>query len=184
MRCQVYIPLHTPTARLQTGWRIGLCCLALADTAFPVLFALHTFYLFSETLASFHKYADDVVIGHPWRDAQGLSIINNALNCVSEWSGKNGLNLSPNKCVRCTLSLKRNSVTDHYLKVAIIGNVLFMVDSVTYLGITFARNAKWTNHVERIFRKCVRLSFFAKKLRRSSTPVEFIRKFYRGVRNT
>ncbi len=44
--------------------------------------------------------ADDVVIGHPCRDAQGLSIINNALKYVSEWSGQNGLNLNPNKCVQ------------------------------------------------------------------------------------
>ncbi len=36
---------------------------------------------------------------------------------------------------------------------------------------------KWANHVEGIFRKCARLSFFAKKLRRLSTPAEYIRKF-------
>ncbi len=45
------------------------------------------------------------------------------------------------------------------------------------LGVTFASNAKWTNHVEGIFRKWVHLSFFAKKLRSLSTPAECIRKF-------
>ncbi len=56
-------------------------------------------------------------------------------------------------------------------------NVLSTFDTVTYLGVTFARNAKWTNHIEGIFRKCVRLSFFAKKLRRLSIPAEYIHNF-------
>ncbi len=49
---------------------------------------------------------------------------------------------------------------------------------VVYLyRVTFVRNAKWTNHVEGVFRKWVSISFFAKKFRRLSTPAEYIRKF-------
>ncbi len=65
-------------------------------------------------------------------------------------------------------SRKVNSVTD--LKATINDNALSTVDTVTNLGVTFAKNAKSTNHVEGIFRKCIRLSFFAKKLPRLSTP--------------
>ncbi len=90
---------------------------------------------------------------------------------------QNGLNLNPNKCVQCTFSLIGNVVTDPDLKATINDNALSTVDTVTCLGGTFARNANWTNHVEGIFRKCVRLCFFAKKLRRLSTPAEYIRKF-------
>ncbi len=50
----------------------------------PFFFTLHTSDLFSESLVYFLKYTDDVVIGHPCRDAQGLSIFNNALKYVSE----------------------------------------------------------------------------------------------------
>ncbi len=114
------------------------------------------------------------MIGHPCRDAQGLSIIINALKYISEWSGQNGLNLNLNKCVQCTFSLKENAVTDPDLKATINDNALSTVDTVTYLGVTFPRNAKWTNHDEGIFRECVRLSCFAKKLRRLSTPAEYI----------
>ncbi len=71
----------------------------------PFFFTSHTSDLFSESLVSFLKYADDVVIGNTCSDAQGLSIINNALKYVSEWSGQNGLNLNPNKCVQCTFPL-------------------------------------------------------------------------------
>ncbi len=129
----------------------------------PFFFTLHTSDLFSDSLVSFLKYADDVLIGHPCRDAQGLFIINNALKYVSEWSGQNGLNLNPNKCVQCTFSLKGNAVTDPDLKATINDNALSTIDTVTYLGVTFARNAKLTNHVENFFRKCVRLSFFCKE---------------------
>ncbi len=79
------------------------------------------------------------------------------------------------KCVQCTFFLIGNAVIDPDLKATINDNALSTVDTVTYLGVTFARNAKWINHVEGIFRKCVH--FFAKKLRRLSTPAEYIRKF-------
>ncbi len=74
-------------------------------------------------------------------------------------------------------TLKGNAVTDPDLKANINGNTLSEVESVTYLGVTFSNNAKWTAHVEDIFRKCVRLCFLVKKLCRLSTPAEFIRKF-------
>ncbi len=53
-------------------------------------------------------------------------------------------------------SLKGNAVTDPDLKATILSTV----DSVTNLGVTSARNAKRTDHVEGIFRKCV---FFCKE---------------------
>ncbi len=55
------------------------------------------------------------------------------------------------------LCLKGNGVIDSGLRATINGNALSMVDPVTYLGVTFTRNAK--------------------KLRRLSTPAEVIRKF-------
>ncbi len=73
----------------------------------PFFFTLHNSDLFFDSLVSFPRYADDVVNGHPCRDAQGLCIINNALKYVSEWSGQNGLNLNLNKSVQCAFSLKR-----------------------------------------------------------------------------
>ncbi len=58
---------------------------------------------------------------------------------------------------------KGNVVTDPDLKANINGNTLSEVESATYLGVTFSNNAKWITHVEDIFRKRVRLSFFVKK---------------------
>ncbi len=88
-------------------------------------------WLISESIISFLKYADDVVIGHPCRDAQGHSIISNALKYFSEWSGQNGLNLNPNKCVQCTFSLIGNAVTGLDLKAIINHSALSTVDTVT-----------------------------------------------------
>ncbi len=90
----------------------------------PFFFTLHASDLYSESLASFLKYADDVVIGHPPKDSQGIFTINNVFKNVSDWSGDNGLNLSPNKCVQCMLTLKDNAVTDPDFKANINGNIL------------------------------------------------------------
>ncbi len=42
------------------------------------------------------------------------------------------------------LSLKGNTVTDPELKANIKGNALSTVETVTYLGVKFSNNAKWT----------------------------------------
>ncbi len=142
---------------------------------FPLsFFTLHTSHPFSESLASVLRHADDVVIGHPCRVPQGISIINNALKYASEWSSENGLNLNPNKYVQCMFSLKGNACTDPELKATINDNAQSTGESLTSPRVTIARK---TNHAEGIFRKCVRLPFIAKKLRRLSTPAEFKSKF-------
>ncbi len=79
---------------------------------------------------------------------------------------RNGLNLNPNKCVQFMFSLNGNAVPDPGLKAAIDDNALSTVESVTYLGVSFSNNAKWTTHFEDIFRWYVRLSFFVKKIRK------------------
>ncbi len=108
----------------------------------PFFFTLHTSDLYFESLASFLKYADDVVIGHPCKDSQGIFIKSNALKYVSDWSGDNGLKLHPSKCVQCMFTLKGNAVTDLEFKANINGNTLSEVKSVPYLGVTFPNNAK------------------------------------------
>ncbi len=62
---------------------------------------------------------------------------------------------------------KGNAVTDPDLKSNINGKTLSEVESV---------NAKWTAQVD-IFRKCVRVFFFLKQLRRLSTPAKFNLRF-------
>ncbi len=61
-------------------------------------------------------------------------------------------------------TLKGNAATDLDFKANINGYTLSEVVSVTYLEVTLSNNAKWTAHVEDIFRKCVRLSFFCKEI--------------------
>ncbi len=73
---------------------------------------------------------------------------------------------------------KGHAVTDPQLKANRNSNVVFTVESVNYLGVKFSNiNAKRVSHVEKIFIKCVRLPVFVKKLRRLSTPADFIHKF-------
>ncbi len=74
-------------------------------------------------------------------------------------------------------SPKVQLLAHYFFLLYINGTTLSEVESVTYLGATLTNNANCTAHIEDIFRKCVRLSFFVKKLRMLSTPAEFIRRF-------
>ncbi len=76
--------------------------------------------------------------------------------------------------------VKGNAVTDPDLKATINGNAQTTVDAVTYLGVTFSSNAEWDTHAEGIFR-CVRLSFFVKKLLRLTTPLSLFANLSRRV---
>ncbi len=89
--------------------------------------------LLSELLVSFLKYANDVIIGHLCRDSQGISIVNNALEYVSQWSGENGL---------------------QNLKPTISGSALSTVEPVTYLGVTSSTNAKLRKFFENVCASC------------------------------
>ncbi len=122
-------------------------------------------------------FADDVFIGHYNWDFQGIFIISYALQYVSEWSKKNGLNLNPKQLAQYMYTLTGNAVTNPDLKASMNRNSLSTVESVTYLGDTFTINANRANYYEGIFRKRVRLSIFANKLGRLSTPAECISKF-------
>ncbi len=70
---------------------------------------------------------------------------------------------------------------DPDLKTNLNGYTLFTVELVLNIEGTFSNNAKLATHVENTFIKCVRLSFFVKKLQKLSTPVELIRIFFLGV---
>ncbi len=103
------------------------------------LSTLHISNVFSVQLASFLKYADDVVIDHRFRDPQNISI---TTKYVPEWSVENGLNLNPTKYVQCMLFLRGNAVTNPDLKATIYSNALSTLEAVTHLGVTFSSNAK------------------------------------------
>ncbi len=60
------------------------CGVLQGDVFSPLFFTLHISDLYAESLASFLKYADDVVIDHPCKDCQGIFTINNALMYVSD----------------------------------------------------------------------------------------------------
>ncbi len=57
-----------------------------------------------------------------------------------------------------------NAGTNPDLKDATNGYTLSTVESVTYLGVTVLNDTKWTTHIGEIFRKCVHLSSFCKRI--------------------
>ncbi len=121
---------------------------------FPCSFSPFMHPIFS--LNHWLPFADDVVIGHPYGDFQGIFIMSNALKYIAEWP-------QPQKMLQCMYILMGNAVTNPDLKATINRNSLSTVESVTYLGDTFAINTNRTNYFERILRKRVRRSIFCKE---------------------
>ncbi len=155
-----------------------MCCGRLPGTVLSPYFLLFTLLIFSlNHWFPFFKYANDVVIGHPYRLSRGIFTINEPLKYVSGCSGENGLNFNPNECVKCMFFFKGSAFANSDLKATLNDNVLSTVTLATYPGDKVSNNTKWSTYVEEIVRKCVHLPLIVKKFRRLSTPAEFIRKF-------
>jgi len=51
---------------------------------------------------------------------------------------------------------------------------------VKYLGVTFSSNLNWTKHTEHVYRKCLRLSFYIKRLITACVPHKILKHFVDG----
>ncbi len=71
-------------------------------------------------------------------------------NCWTA-AGENGLIHNPKKCIHCIFSIRGNADTKPDFKATINANALSTVEFVIYLAVSFARDAKWTTHIEEMF---------------------------------
>ena len=104
-----------------------------------------------------------------------------SLNVLNDWSSSCSLMLNVNKCVEVPFCLKTGPcyqalLTD--LPNFIVNNQRIpKADHVKYLGVTLSHNLSWSLHVENVFTKVRRLSFYAFRLRKLSVPSNLILKF-------
>ncbi len=82
---------------------------------------------------------------------------------VSTWQIGLGITVLTITLTNASNFFKGNADADPELKTNLNGNTLFTVELVLNLEVTFSNNA---THVEDTFRKCVRLSFYVKKLQK------------------
>ena len=159
----------------QSSSRTNNCGVPQGAVLSPTLFTFFTRSLHHPDVAIFQKYADDVVIGHPAKSADDYEKLGLVVHYVKSWSDDRGLILNPTKSVQCTFSLKRpTSIRAVTLTEA---DPIAEVSSVKYLGVSFDSNTSWGSQVSHVFHKCLRLSFYVKRLRHLCVPHPVICRF-------
>ena len=120
------------------------------------------------------KYVDDVTISEivPTRE---VSILQNELDAIGNWTSTNNMNLvHPKKCKEMIVSFRRDiEQPPHTLVVENIS--LERIESHKVLGLTIQNNLKWDLHISEIVTKASKDYYTSYKF---SSAVEFHRFIY------
>ena len=127
------------------------------------------------------KYADDVVIGCPSLNPDSFHQLQNSLNDIFSWSLPRSLTLNVSKCVDVPFSLKNGSryqaLLDNLPELNVNSLSIPKAESVKYLGVILSHNLSWSYHVDNVYNRVRRLSFYAFRLKKLTVPQNVILKF-------
>jgi hypothetical protein len=142
----------------------------------PFLFSLYTDSIRLPPNSNLIKYADDFALGYQLKRQQQNAELQTSLQTVAEWSEQNDLLLNTDKCNVCTFTLNHK---DTYPDVRLqLGNIdLRPTELVKYLGVTFSSDMTWTTHIDNLYKKCLRLSYYIRRLRSFGVQNLVIKKF-------
>jgi hypothetical protein len=142
----------------------------------PFLFNLYTDSLKTSPDTILIKYADDFALGTKINSTADQLRSKENLDNITSWSETNELILNPDKCNCCVFSSIRK---DTFSNVPILINdiQLNFLSHVKYLGVTFSSNLTWSLHIEELYRKCLKLSFYIRRLNCIQVPSHVIRRF-------
>jgi hypothetical protein len=173
------------TQHVQVGSRcsssmVNNCGVLQGAVLSPFLFACYVDSLRSSECVML-KYADDITLGHPAKSAEQCRIIDENVQNVITWSNSHGLILNRTKCVEMLMHLRKlpfpeniNGFTHH---AQISDEPLDRVDSIKYLGVLISSDLTWSEHVNNLFTKCRKLTFYIKRLRTYRVPNTVIWRF-------
>ena len=146
----------------------------------PTLFSAYVKGLDVLSADLFLKYADDFVIGQRLNHWQEPDEFQTLLSDFHTTSSDAQLYLNTEKCVEVIFTLKssnRSSFYDNTPPLTLNDAPMNRHGSTTYLGVKLSSDLTWSEHVETIFRKLVRLSFYIKSLRICKLPQYVIERF-------
>jgi hypothetical protein len=142
----------------------------------PFLFSLYTDSLRLPTDYTLIKYADDFALGHYLNTSDDRRELQTQLQEIAGWSANNDLHLNASKCNSSTFTLRSNdSFSESSLQ---LGDVMLeSTSTVKYLGVTFSSDLTWSTHIANLYKKCLRLSFYIRRLRSIGLPNATITNF-------
>ncbi len=128
----------------------------------PFLFSLH-----ADSLSSRHsrmlKYAHDFVLCNSYSKCSDQEGFDDDLHRLVTWSADQGLFIDKTTCAECLFYPKNTS--PQLLLSLINGEALSREQTVKYLGVHFNSNLTWSTHIDSVFTKCLKISFFIRRLR-------------------
>jgi hypothetical protein len=153
------------------------CCGVLQGAVLsPFLFNMYTDSLRSSSPSVLIKYADDIALGNGMNSLPDQLRSKTELEAITTWSQNNDLFLNPVKCNCCIFTSIRNDNFPN-APVSINDKQLEVLSHVKYLGITFSSNLTWSFHIEDLYTKCLRLSYYIRRLNSIHIPHHVIRRF-------
>ena len=142
----------------------------------PFLFNLYTDEIRTSTNTLMIKYADVIALGQKFNLQNDHMTLQLALNDIAKWSETNYLSLNTDKCNLCIFTVNQKCL-DLQQHTTLNDHNLNIVKDVKYLGVTFSSNLTWSSHIEYLYKKCLRLSFYIRRLITSKVPRSVIKKF-------
>ena len=115
----------------------------------PMLFLLYTNDVNHAITSQIKLFADDSILCRNIRN-QNDHLIQNDLDTISSWAEKCLIELSINKCVVFSITLKSYSSFHDY---NILGTMPKWATNHDYLGVTISRDLNWLNQVAKITNK-------------------------------
>ena len=130
----------------------------------PILFAIATDKLTPVCSNHLIKYADDILLLHFVRSPIDDNLQAEWTNIV-QWADSVSLNINFSKCnvldiiTKASLETKRISVSDDCH--------IRSVESLSFLGVTFSNDLKWSRHFDLIIQKATKRVYIIRNLRRA-----------------
>ncbi len=146
----------------------------------PILFVIMINDL--KIVSSNWKYVDDVTISEivPTRE---VSILQNELNAIGDWTSTNNMKLNPKKCKEMIVSFRR--AIEQPPPTLVVENIsLERIKSHKVLGLTIQNNLKWDVHINEIVTKASKRLHILRVLKRSGvSPFHLLRVYFALIRS-
>jgi hypothetical protein len=146
----------------------------------PFIFASHLDSLMSDNVLLL-KYADDLTVGSPAKSDEQCRILSDEMQVIFTWSKENGLLLNKSKCVEILFHFRNcrgyELTAGHMQQIQYEEEAFQRVKFSKYLGVMISEDFSWAIHMDSLFKKCRRLSYYVKRLRSYRVPSSTIWKF-------
>ena len=129
----------------------------------PALFLLYINDITANIQSKMRLFADDSVIYREIHTENDISILQQDLQTLSDWSVKWHMAFNVKKCASLTITRKRTPIQHNY---KIANETIPRADKYKYLGVTITKDLRWNTHCQLILKANKTLGL----LRRTLSP--------------